>query len=491
MNTKGFYTSRHIIGGTTWIFLAEMVIIPTGLITVAYLTRKLGPEGYGQFTLAITIVIWLELTITAAFSRSIEKLVAEAHDWRLIGASAVRLNLVIGIVAAVIIWGLSIPISMVLKEPALATYLRLSAIDIPIFCLAQAHKSILVGMGRFRERALTSAVRWSSRVVLIVIFVELGLSLKGAIFGSIGASVVELVVGRYYIRPPLFKRTTVVVRQLWIYALPLFFYVISVRIFEKLDLYALKMLGGTAAQAGYYSAAQNLALLPGIFAMALVPPLLSSLSRIIRDGEKERALTIACNALRVMFWVLPMAGMIAGAGEEISEFVFGSNFHSSGPLLAVLIFGAVARSIIAVTTSVMIANNRSDLPLKLFGPLIPLSILCYIIVIPSYQAVGAAYVTTLSACTTALIMVATTYRIWHVRPPIATVFRCSLASVLAWVLSAAWPTHDSYLLIKLCVICLLIGLGLFLFGEFSVRHFRSLWSVFSKESLAVSTAEDI
>jgi len=491
MNTKGFYTSKHIIGGTTWIFLAEILIIPTGLITVAFLTRKLGPEGYGQFTLAITIVIWLELTITAAFSRSIEKLVSEVHDWRLIGASAVRLHLVIGVVTAVVLWGLSVPISMLLNEPVLASYLRLFAIDIPIFCLAQAHKSILVGMGRFHERALTSAGRWSSRVVLIVMFVELGLSLEGAIFGSIGASVVELVVGRFYIRPPLFKRTTVAVRQLWFYALPLFFYVISVRIFEKLDLYALKMLGGTAAQAGYYGAAQNLALLPGIFAMALVPPLLSSLSRILRDGEKERAQTTASNALRVMFWLLPIAGMIAGAGEEISEFVFGPNFHSSGPLLAVLIFGAVARSIIAVATSVMIANNRPDLPIKLFGPLIPLSIFCYTIVIPNYQAVGAAYVTTLSACATALIMVAAIYRMWHVKPSIATLLCCSLASVLAWALSAAWPTHDSYLLIKLCVICFLIGLGLFLFGEFSVSHFRSLWSVFSKESLAVSTAEDI
>jgi O-antigen/teichoic acid export membrane protein len=225
--------------------------------------------------------------------------------------------------------------------------------------------------------------------------------------------------------------------------------------------------------------------------MALVPPLLSSLSRILRDGEKEQAQTIARNALRVMFWLLPVAGMIAGAGEDISEFVFGPDFHSSGPILAVLIFGAVARSIIAVATSVMIANSRPDLPLVLFGPLIPLSIGAYIIVIPSYQALGAAYVTTLSACTTALIMVATIYRKWNVRPPIATVLRCSLSSVLACVLSAAWPAHSSYLLIKLCVICFLIGLGLLLFGEFSVSHFRSLWSVFSKESLAVSTAEDI
>lgn len=491
MNTKGFYTSRHIIGGTTWIFLAEMLIIPTGLITVAFLTRKLGPEGYGLFTLAITIVIWLELTITTAFSRSIEKFVSEAHDWRLIGTSAVRLHLVIGVLSALALWGLSVPISMLLNEPAIAKYLRLFAIDIPIFCLAQAHKSILVGMGRFYERALTSAGRWTSRVVLIVIFVELGLSLEGAIFGSIGASLVELVVGRFYIQPSLFKRTTVAVRQLWFYALPLFFYVISVRIFEKLDLYALKVLGGTAAQAGFYGAAQNLALLPGIFAMALVPPLLSSLSRTLRDGENEHAQTIARNALRVMFWLLPMAGMIAGAGEDISEFVFGPSFHSSGPLLAVLIFGAVARSIIGVATSVMIANNRPDLPLVLFGPLIPLSIGAYIMVIPSYQAVGAAYVTTLSACTTALIMIATIYRIWHVRPPIATVLRCSLASVLAWVLSAAWPAHGSYLLIKLCVIFFLIGLGLFLSGEFSVTHFRLLWSIFHKESLAVSTAEDI
>ncbi len=33
--------------GTIWGFLAEALILPTGLISAAYLARALGPDGYG------------------------------------------------------------------------------------------------------------------------------------------------------------------------------------------------------------------------------------------------------------------------------------------------------------------------------------------------------------------------------------------------------------------------------------------------------------
>ena len=40
---------------TLRIFAGEALAIPTGLVTAAFLTRRLGPEGYGLFTLAATV----------------------------------------------------------------------------------------------------------------------------------------------------------------------------------------------------------------------------------------------------------------------------------------------------------------------------------------------------------------------------------------------------------------------------------------------------
>src|SRR5205809_765178 len=83
---------------------------------------------------------------------------------------------------------LSGPIAALLGTPALTGRLRLFAGDIPLFCLAQAHRNILVGLGEFQQRALAAAARWTSRLVLVLLFVGLGWSIDGAILGSIGAS---------------------------------------------------------------------------------------------------------------------------------------------------------------------------------------------------------------------------------------------------------------------------------------------------------------
>ena len=36
--------------------LAESLLIPTGLLTAAYLARRLGPEGYGVFVVVAALV---------------------------------------------------------------------------------------------------------------------------------------------------------------------------------------------------------------------------------------------------------------------------------------------------------------------------------------------------------------------------------------------------------------------------------------------------
>lgn len=73
---------RQTADGTIWGFLAEALVLPTGLITAGYLTRHLGPEGYGLFTLAATLIGWVTFSTTSLFSRTTIKFISEANDWR-------------------------------------------------------------------------------------------------------------------------------------------------------------------------------------------------------------------------------------------------------------------------------------------------------------------------------------------------------------------------------------------------------------------------
>jgi O-antigen/teichoic acid export membrane protein len=383
----------------------------------------------------------------------------------------------------ILFWCLASPIATLLDEDVLATYLRLFALDIPIYGLAQAHRQILVGVGRYKQRALVTAGRWLGRLLLIVLLVELGLSVPGAILGSIGASLVELVIARFYVRPPLRHHDALPVRQLWSYAAPLLLWALTIRLYDRLDLLALKGLAGTAADAGIYAAAQNVALALGLFSVAFAPLLLSTLSRTLRDGSLSQAKAIARNAMRVVIALMPLAAMIAGAAREITLLAFGAEFLPAAPLIGPLVVGALALTMMYVATSILTAAGKPRWTFAFVGPLVPLALVGHLLLIPRLGALGAALVTALFASLSALAEVVAIYRVWRILPPPATVWRSTLLSGVAYALAALWPTPGLLLFIKLPVI---VGVTLFAFallGEFSSSEMAAVRSILRRRTL--------
>jgi O-antigen/teichoic acid export membrane protein len=229
--------------GTTRIFLAKALILPTGFVTAIFLARELGPLYYGLFALASRLMFWIEWSSTSFLSGTTIKFIGEAKDWRPVGATVVRLHLVIGFGIMALLWVLSTPLAGLLNEPAIASYLRLFSIEIPLYSLACANLNILIGMGRFSEHARITAVKFFAKMALIILLVEMGLSIEGAIMGSIGASILELSLSTLCVHPPFFSQSAVSARPLWGFAAPLFMSDLCLRIF-RLDLFALKALGG-------------------------------------------------------------------------------------------------------------------------------------------------------------------------------------------------------------------------------------------------------
>lgn len=400
------------------------------------------------------------------FARATIQFVAEAQDWQAVGCAVRRLHLLVSCGAAFLLW-LSAPfLAGFFHEETLNLYLRLFAFDIPLFSLAHAYRNILIGKGHFRERALSTAGRWTARLLFIILLVELGFSVPGAIAGSILASVVEMLMGHFYVRLPLFQQTSFPLRELCVYSVPLFLFAVSLRLFSHMDLFLLKALGGSAELAGIYGAAQNLSLVPGIFSMSFAPLLLSTLSRMQRFEGEFCAKEMGRNAMRLIVGLLPFASMAAGASSEIIGFIFGPAFFPSAPLLAVLIFGALAVTMISVTTAILTAAHRPGWTFALTGPLVPLATVGHLLLIPRMGPMGAALVTTFLAGAGALAGMLCVYRLWRILPPQATFLRSGLISVLAYALAHFWLAFGFFIFIKLLAITVVIGLSFLWMGEF-------------------------
>jgi O-antigen/teichoic acid export membrane protein len=459
-------TGRRMMGGTARIFLAELLFPLTALITTGFLTRQLGPQGYGLLALALTTIIWIESAITSFFAKATIKFVGETSDWKPVGAMVIRFSLKVGIAAMVLVWLLAAPLSVLLNEPDLALYLRVCAVDIPLLCVGQAYRNVLIGTGNYQAGAVARAGRWLARMCLVVVLVEAGLSITGALLGVIGASVVELWLSRWYLGSGMFIKQPRVLIPIQRYGALLFLSSLCLIFYNGMDLFMLKILGGTATQAGIYSAAQSLSLLPGLFSWTFSSLLLATLSRQLADHQGERARELARDAMRVTLWLVPVAAIIAGAAPEIVRVVFGSAFVPAGPLLALLIVGAVSNVMLMVSITIMTAAGSPARTVMFTAPLVPLALGGHLLLIPRLGQQGAALVTVVVSFLGASVAVASVYALWKVWPPVGTFLRSLVVGLVVGAASLLWPTSGLFVFAKLIVLGMISLLGYWWIGEF-------------------------
>jgi len=466
---------RHLqvfFKGGIHVFLSEALVLPTGLLTAAFLSRKLGPDGYGLLILAATMVSWVEWSVTSLFSRTSFKFIGEREDWQPVASVILRLHLYFSIGAAIIFWLLAAPLATLMNEPVLAKYLNIFAWEIPFFCLAKGYRNILVGIGRFSQRALGSAVFWIARLIFIVILVELGLSVTGAILGIMCATLLEFLLTRHLLGLKLFLPSDFRAKNLWHYSIPLFLSATSRRIYQRLDLFALKSLGATAAQAGFYGAAQNLLFISGIFLMSFAPLLLSTLSKLLSGGNEANAKKLARNAIRLVIGLLPLCGLFAGSVTKIVALIYGKQFAPSSPLFTILVFGEIGAILISVTTAILTALGRPRWTFILNGALVVAAMIGYWLVIPRFGSIGAALVTSIFSMLGGIGGIFLVYFRWKILPSIKTILRSCLICAGIYAAAIYWPATGIWLFVKLSLLTLAIPVVFLMLGEFDALELR-------------------
>jgi O-antigen/teichoic acid export membrane protein len=468
---------RHVLDGSLRVFLAELLLPITGMATAAYLSRRLGPEGYAQFALAAVLVSWIAGNVAAIYSRATVKFIAESSDWRPFGSMILRLHVWTGCGAAAAVWLLAPSLSVLLKEPALAFALSLFAVDIPLWLFARAHQSILIGLGRFHRRAMMSVGRWIGRLLLIVLFVELGWSVTGAVVGTIGATVIEAAIGRWHVRPSWSGHGETAYPGLWDYSIPLFLSGLALSCVDRLDLYVLKALGAATTQVGYFAAAQNVSISAVVLAGACSPLLISTLTGLMRSGRVSHAHEIGVNAMRVVIGLLPVVGLVAGSASGIVSVIYGEAFAASAAPLSVLILSGWAFVMLSVTTAILTAADKPRWTVWVTGPLVPSALVGHLLIIPRWGSLGAAWVTASVACAGALVAVLAVSRVWRGLPSAGTVARSLVVCLVTYAAAALWPASGLDVFLKVLVVGGGIPLVFYALGEFppsEIAFVRSL-----------------
>ena len=416
MNQPRTSPARVTLRGGAWLLFGDGLYVPTALVISVFLARRLGPSQYGVFALAATAIGWLEWLIGSLFSRAAVRQLAAARDWRPVASAVVRTMLVAGVVAGALLGAFAVPAGALLGERTLVPLLYLVALNAPILGLALGYRFVLAGLERFRARAIASGLRWIGRLALVLVLVEAGLGVTGAVAATVGAAALELVVAWCFVRPPLVWAGPTPWRELTRLAAPIFLAGVSVQVFARVDLICVQVIGWGTAGTGLYGAAQSLAALPGFITTAFTPALLASLTTLVAAGDRTSARTLSRHAIRGVLWLVPVAAAVAATSGVIVRLLFGQDFAEAAPVLAVLSFAGLPTVMLVVITTLLVAYDRPWVSVAVTAPLVPLAVVGHIVAIPRLGGLGAAIVTAAVSLVVAAIAVVALKRLPGVGP---------------------------------------------------------------------------
>jgi O-antigen/teichoic acid export membrane protein len=248
-----------------------------------------------------------------------------------------------------------------------------------------------------------------------------------------------------------------------------------------MDLFALKILGGTAAAAGFYGAAMNLAFAASLFSVSLSRTLHSTLVRLMSVGDTASADRIITTALRCVLLLLPFGAMTVGVCREVVLLTYGEAFAETAAILAVYIFVPVFLLQVSIAGIVAITRGRSGLYPAVTLPMVVLAGAGHLVFTPRFGGLGAAGVTAGVAFLGAAASMVVLHRVWGFLPPWKSLVRVVLASGAALAAAGAWPVGGWLVLPRIGGISLVILLTLMALGEFSREDVHFIRRLFRQD----------
>lgn len=473
--------SRKIAHNTIVQMGGKIISTILGLLSLALITRYLGQDGFGEYTTIITFLTILAVIadfgltlvtvqmISAVKDKADEtKILNNLFGFRLVSIIALLL------IAPLIVW--FFPYSHAIKFGILITapYFIFPALSQIIIGLLQKKLSM--------DRAALAEV--ISRLVLVLgVFLvwHLNWGLNGILISTVISGAVSflahyLLAKKFVLLKPAwdFIWWQEIIKRSW----PLAITVILNLIYLRADIIFLSLFKSTG-EVGLYGAAYRvvdvLTTLPFMFAGLILPVMTAAWL----DNKKEYFKKIMQKSFDVMVMVaipLIFGGLLFA--RQIMTLVAGKEFIESGPILKLLIIAVAAIFVGTIFSHAVIALNKQKKLIGFYAFTSFSSLIAYLIFIPKFSYLGAAWVTIYSELLIAIFSAYCVFKYSRFLPKINILIKSLIASLLMsgfiLIYPSAWQINILGLILTIFLASGIYFLILFLLGGIKISDIQSI-----------------
>lgn len=478
--------TKNVARGSLLGMLGQGWHLVTAFLLYAFLARRLGPSLFGRWSVVLSLLAWFEVVVTSALVRVATKEISEAPaDAPRIARSAYlgQMAVAAGVFLTVLV--AADPIARALSDPSLASLIRISALDIPLYGLFMIASAAVLGMQRYERQGVARIIYATAKAAFIAALVLAGFSVAGALVGNALSSLVGLAALAFHpgARKERLSELWSDARRMMGTSIPFLVLSLVEGVGQHADLWVVFALIPSTVSAGHYAAATVLAEVPVFLFLGLNRVLFPSVVGARAAGDSGRGDAYAKAAVRTALIVTVMAvALVASAGRQAIEMVYSAAYLPAVLPLALLMVAGLGRTIQATGTEVLMAQGRRGVALGILAGTVIVEVGLVAWLTQRFGLPGAAAGAATSAICAALLIV------FELRSslgwaPLATLARAVVsASLVGGILALISPSPVAMLLVFPVAVAIYVGL-LALLGEFSVGDIAAM-----REAIGVRSA---
>lgn len=459
--------SGQRIAKNTLILITLRVVIP--LVAVALmlvLSRKLGAEGVGRYTLAFSFLYLLNTIGPLGLYPVITREGAQNPDiLEKILSNAFTLGT---------ITSLTLTVTMISLGSLLGyddeTRLALSVLSIAIlpYTIGNFLEGACVALERTEYIAAATIAEYVLKVGAGIALLYMGYGLQAVLIMAVLGRTLGCLVSATYLR-----RAGIRARWAWdremmrkLSGLAPTFVLIAIfaTLYWRIDILMLSKLQ-PMEDVGYYGAAWRLLEFAMVIPTSLCLALYPQIAALISAENCEELARLGETAMRYLFALtLPLAVAISFLGGPVLALLFGESFRNAAITLGVLIWTLVPYSLVRYHAYILVGANRQRIDLLLNILMSAVNIGLNLLLIPRFSHLGAALATFAAICVYATIQYfyVHTYLPGHAAkitiPPIVLIGSAVMGL-------AIWTLVESSLILTL-IIAPVVYFGILLAGRF-------------------------
>jgi O-antigen/teichoic acid export membrane protein len=335
------------------------VMLAAGFVQFLYLSRSLGPAGYGLYSVAFSLSQLVFLVLEPATASGLVPMLAGHPRGREFARTCGRITLGLGLLLTLTLSVFAPAIAWLLQTPELVGPLRCLAPAVFLQLLSNQSVLCLHGDGRWYATASSFSLMWLTRLVASWALVEQGWGVLGAAAAiplsfliQFGANQLQ---GAFWVWQPGAMR----LRDWWSHSRHLMAGTLLHNMVFGAELPLLKRFV-SVTDAGQYAAAQNLGLPVQAACVSVLPLIQQRLAKTWTEGQPGQFRSLCQMGIRLWICLGVGVGALSPLAPDLGRLMFGSRYEYSGQIARILLIDLGIRLFLSFNINTLAAQQRRE-----------------------------------------------------------------------------------------------------------------------------------